>query len=344
MRFHHLMRALSLGALGSCGLAVLVARAAPRPAELWMRRESRHAAIGGAVFAPGNTSARLLDRETGRLSRLLLPDGERLEVPSFRDWIDAQEERQVVGRWLRVAPTGALVGTGLARVSYPSGRMLECESDVPTPAAPPCWYPGRVPKVLYVGTDRKLYQYTFGSGRMGGCEHPGHFAPVAWPPTAAVGRAWIEFLTWPTDTRLGGRILATLVADRGPRRLWWLRLSANGLRVEDAAPADDAGGDLDFEATMPSVGRRCDGQLVAAYLRSAYPAGTVELRVAPIEVDPSGTAAPRIAHRRARRVDVGMANSPAVFSADGHALYAFRREADLRASLSRYPLARASGR
>ena len=351
MRLEWFTRMVVFGGLAACGLAVLVARSAPRPTEFRSRSEAHEAVINGGLLEVLDSAPRVLDTETGRVSPFALPEGETLESASFSGWIDDQGERQAAGFWIRRAgvPGNRLVtAVGLARFSYPSGRILDRVTEIPVPARAPCWYPGLVPRVLFATHEGKLFQYAFGGTRTAGAAAPGRLSSVVWrDPPAALSTPWVEHLTWPDDTRLGGRILASVSCGNPgitrrvyhPRRLWWLRLSGDGLHVDEAVRADDGAWDTDpwREESLPVLGRSSDGGLIVAFRRLSFAGDQMELYVAPVDCDtPTGPPTVRLAH--ARKMGDDVLGVPAMFSPDGKWLYALRKGSETRTILERYAL------
>jgi hypothetical protein len=350
MRFQALTRTIALSAMLACALAVVVARSAPRPAAFRVRREAQAAVVNGTFLGRPDSEGQVLDAATGAFAPLPMPAGETLESAAFSAWVDDGGGRQVAGRWVRrTGPSGnrTVECMGLGRFSYPGGEPLDRVGDVPTPASAVCWCPGAAPRVLFTTWDGRLFRYAFGAARVGGAPARGALSRVAWPePPPPLRAPCFDHLTWPTDARLRGRAVAS-VGEGAPgpggrarrqRRLWWLRLSPDALRVEEAGRMDDpAREDPAHEETLPSLGRGPDGRLLLAYRRLSCGGRATELFVAPVTVD-ARTGVPRVRLADARKLDDEVIGSPAVFSADGQWVYALHKESGEHASLRRYPL------
>jgi len=319
-------RALALAGLGVFSIAVALGRMNPEPPSRGGPVAGRPAGFEGISDDPPGPAPRLLDLATGRLEPLVMPAGERLDKVSYSPRVDGRGEGQVVGSWLRVDPLGRTRDSGLARLVYPSGRVLDRVMTETSLAAPPCWYPDGVPRVLFASPGGDLHHFAFEDGAGG----PGDGAPrpVTWRrlPRGASG-VRVESVTWPADPILGGRLLASLsLLPAGgdsrwqPSGLWWLQLDAAGGEVIAAGRLVRrrwvAGTDRGAELQRPAVGRSAGGRPLLAYLARPPKAQGWRVIVAPLRADAS-TGAPYVAGPGARVVAEGCGLLAPGFGADG---------------------------
>lgn len=347
MIFNTPVRLLALLVVIVCGLAVAVARLAPRPARVALKSVPRYVVINGPFLTRGQSPTQVLDTETGKLEPLPVPAGEALEWASFSDWVDGDGERQVVGRWVAYqAERGKLpsVGNGLGRFAYPSGRPLDRLGDSPVPGSAPCWYPGAAPRVLFASIGGQLYECTFGATQPTGQVAPAKVRPVPWPnPPAGLHRPRVNQPVWPQSPRLNGYVLAAVSSlrdevggDYGPRRLWWLRLSPDGSSVAAGGRLfADADEDPAREECLPSVATLPDGACVLAYHRKEIGGDHEELFVVPITTE-AADGPPSARRSESRLVTDRCVGTPAAFSADGRALYVVRGRRGELGVLGRY--------
>jgi hypothetical protein len=343
MRFVFLSRLVTLASLAACALAVAVARLAPRPTEFRVRDDPYRVVVNGTIVSMRDVRPRVLDAEGGRLSVLNLPNGESLEWGAFSPWVGSGGEWQVVGRWLATRAVGggrALTGSGLARVAYPSGRVLERVTSAPLPISPPSWDPSGAPRVLYAATDGRLALCTFRAS--GGPD----ITPVVWrTPPRSLGRFRFEAVAWPSARPLQGYVIATVLPEEprggyGPSRLWWLRLSRDGTTVLGSGPlvarTPDAAGATD-EST-PSVAARGETCLLA-YQRRRDEDAPAELVVAPVRVD-DRTDAPAVAPEECRALGNVVARVPAAFAPGATSVYALEGRAGADPVVRRFAVER----
>jgi hypothetical protein len=340
-----------LGVL-TCAVAVALARFQPTPAHFRLATPPHYGVINGFVLHPAPGDLKFLDAETGRFCPVRLPEGDRLDYGSCSPWEDEDGEYQVVGRWSHREP-GTGREFGLARYSLPSGRVLDYVPLNVMPAGHPCWFPGTAARVIFAGADGRLYHVRFeGSGsRAGGGDLTGEeprVEPVDWRCPAPGSRLLIRDPVWPTDPRLGGRLIVSLSyrlpgddQQLSAGRLWWLKLSADGKAVVEAGPMTEPVRDSAWnhgEERFPNLAVTPDGRLTLAYLWHAGPEYRWDLRLAPIGLDPK-TGAPRLRAGDARTVTTGHLGEVPPFSADGRHVFAivFDGLDDERALLVRYP-------
>src|SRR5262249_19605818 len=119
---------------------------------------------------------------------------------------------------------------GLARCTYPEGRVLERVTLDPPPRRTVRWYPDRDDTILYIAGDGRLYRYTF-TGENGTRGHAARPQPIRWEAdTPAAAQVRCQDLCRSSDPALGGRLLASLGSrsHHGEPDLWWLELSPDG--------------------------------------------------------------------------------------------------------------------
>jgi hypothetical protein len=311
-------------------------------------------AIDGYYFAPKDLAARFLDPETGRVVRPGLPEGEMFDQVSCSPWVDDRGRWQAVGRWSSgsgEAEDRALHEVGLARFTFPGGEALDRIPTEIVPAGPPCWFPGTEARVLFAAGDGQLYRVDFeGDGDGPRRSRRREPQPLDWdvePPGG--GPVFMAGPAWPTDGRLGGRVLVSLMttervdgrARYSGSRLWWLQLDADGSAIKAAgrltvpdpsqpdAPEDDERG--------PTPVAMADGSLALAYL--CRPAGRLswQLRLAPIEVDPQ-TGAPSVRADLGRTLADDCLPIAPVAEADGRHLVCIRRAGAMEPCIHRLAL------
>jgi hypothetical protein len=355
------MKTLGLMVLRAAGLAGLllfvVAVGVGRmvPAGLDMRMLSGQAPV--LLDREGRTDRglRFVDPASGRVETLLLPAGDLLENASCSPWIDPEGHRQVVGRWSEFSgrPDDLVVRKlGLARYSYPDGAVLDRIETDDLPFRAPCWYPGTGARVLFAGGDGRLYRYSFENAAIG------KDRPMSRPEAIAVRpgvmpleRLYLTSPTWPTDPRLGGRLLVAVthldeLDDNLMARssIWWIELNGAGNEVVAAGRVTETSREL--AELSPSVGVAPDGTLLLAYLGQRRRTATWDLLVAPLHVDPK-TGVPSA--RTAETVELASGLSPETpaFSPDARVLTVQRPYwLDHRAGLRRVAVPRdlAAGR
>ncbi|RUL82206.1 hypothetical protein [Tautonia sociabilis] len=283
--------------------------------------------IGVSSFEPrpADGSLEVLDVTSGAIRTLELPDADRVDLAVGSPWVDAWDQAQIVGRWMDVSSDGFLRHTGLARVSYPSGRVLERIPLERYPISPPCWGSGTSDRVLYVSGDGALYRLDFD-------------APAGAPGEG--GQPGLRRLPWRSEAgsppylldvcRAGAGLeeeilLVSIVSWKRPgsadcgleSEIWWLRLDPDETEVVAAGPVtptDPKG--RDNRRRRPALGRRADGSLWLAYLSWAGTPDRMRLRVVPARVD-ERTGAPRVDIAEGTPLADGCLNSFPAFSEGG---------------------------
>ncbi len=289
--------------------------------------------VNGFYWKEASWSPRLLDPQNHSLRKLTLPADDRLDMATLSPWVNQENESQLVGRWIR--RSGQDQDTisqefGLARYSYPSGRVLD---QIPTsivPISPPCWYPGTESRVLFLAGDAQLYQFCFedfSTKTLGmNSRQP---SPIRWeidPP--GEGNVIIHDVCWPNVADWDSRLLVSLSVKQrqgdhmiySPSQIWWLRLSLDGASIVDAGPVaglDSREQTIDLK--RPALGQTSDGQLSLAFLGREEPTRNYAIYLVPLEQD-SDSGEPKALVHRARMIAETSAILAPVFSEDGKSL------------------------
>jgi hypothetical protein len=307
------------------------------------------------LFPGAGAPARLLDTETGTVSSLDTPGMEGLEAARFSPWIDAAGQQHVAGRWRESSGSKSRPRpgpVGVARCTFPEGRVLDRIAIDPVLTGSPCWFPDRSDRILFAGGDGQLYRLTFpGAGTADGQGPDTRPEPIPWeaaPPGA--GSAHVREPFWPSGTALGGRLVAVvmvrdpsdLTLRRFSTQIWWLELSGDASAVVAAGrvpvPTGEAATvaepESDVQEHFPCVGTTRDGTTMLAYLSGTGQYARYELWIAPIavEIEGEGQGAPgrevlRIRSSAARCLHKSGVLAPPAFSPDGRWLYAAIRPA-----------------
>jgi hypothetical protein len=348
--------------------AVLIGRGAlppvpePEPAaDHWrgaaVYASPRYRAYDGTWFPPDPHAPRLLDRETGVVSMLPLPDTESFEGLGCSPWQDDAGRFRLVGRWLRVrrGDGQALpLAVGLAWCHFPAGKIVERIALDQLPTGNLCWYPDGSGRVLFAQGGR-LYHVAFPGkdAATGACSEEARQARLLnWrdaPPGHGVD--YIRDLHWPGDGALSLRclLLASLivlqpgasVADRGGW-LWWLDLGCDGTEIVAAgrliAPDPTEALRRRAEERLPVLGTTQDGRAMLAYLAREDGCNTWDLWLTPIAPCPAGTVR-SLSLSAGRRVARGCEAAVPTFSADGQWIYVFRHSPATAPRLERVPVA-----
>jgi hypothetical protein len=284
-----------------------------------------------------------------------LPDAPIPGVLGFSPWRSADGQSHVVVREESISP-GSLDWAnepfGLARYTFPAGRFLDRVAiDIP-PLGPICWLPDQSDRILFAGTDSRLYLLDFAAGEAtGGATAATSPRPVRWegdPPGR--GLIWIHDPCWPTAPELGGRVLVSLSFEENPSgplgepQVWWLQLDPNNATIVAAGrlvvPDESSAAVPAEEERLPCVGTAPDGSPRLAYLTRPENRSTWDLWVAPITTDET-SGAPRVLRSRRHKVAEGCVGLSLAFSADGRSIYVSARNPTTPgqlATLHRYPV------
>ena len=305
--FSSLIRLLVLMAVGTTMLAVGLSRLDPPKPALRSRRPASHMNINEYFLDVADRSPRWLDVETGQVAAYSLEDGDVLEAATCSPWVDEKGGRQVIGRWssrTKDGPMSMSSDFGLARYTFPGGKMVDQVSTEIVPVGPPCWFPGIGARILFAAGDGLLYHYAFEPEPWIKLADPGARRdakprPLNWAcDKPGDGNVFISDVTWPEDPRMGGCVVVALreqsLMPEGGRsysrtQLWWLKLNFAGTEVVECGrllpPAEDGLADNQYDERSPTVGTLPDGKLVVSYLLQRGGSPAWELRVAPITLE-----------------------------------------------------------
>jgi hypothetical protein len=312
-------------------------------------RPDRPVWIWGQIIGD-DCDSRFFDADSGRMVRMTLPGAGELKLASGSPWQEEDGTWQVVGIWTQVpgGASGARKELSLVRLSQPGGRILDRVDPEIYPSGPPCWSPGTSARVLFTGTDGRLFAWAF-EGPLardaGGRPHP---RPLVWlGGLPADDSARLEDLCVLTDPCLCGRLLVTLRHAQGkiggmlePTRLWWLELDSgsNGivragrLRPESSEPPG-------LSERFPRFARTSDGRLILAYLREEPDRAAWQLRLAPVAIDEE-TGDPTLETAAERTLARECLPTAPVFSADARWVSAVLRADPRPRPLRRFPVDR----
>jgi hypothetical protein len=315
----------------------------------------RYQPLNDYLFPRTDPHLRVLDLETGTLEPVRLADGGRLLNAACSPWRDSQGRTHVIGTWKPAAGARPQV-LGLARYAIPTGEVLDQVELVQwVPSDPPCWFPDMSLRALFGSHDGCLYRVSFeapGWGR--GTPDEVGTAPkrVTWPRgLPAPGLPKLSEPTWPTDPRLGGRLIATLTfqeldlaAREQPRsQLWWLRLKSDGSAIVEGGrlirpcPAP-RGSEPVREERLARVSVTVDGRLTLAYLVRRGARSESDLQLAPLVID-AATGNPRVDEADTVTLARNRSFAPPAFSPDGRWVYSLTRWPPGTASPERSALA-----
>jgi hypothetical protein len=296
---------------------------------------------------PGSTVApKILDANRGKLDEFPLASNRAISWASCAPWRDDRGHFQVVGfSWRLEGPGEALTDKefSMIRLEYPGGQVLSSiQLDTRgSMGGPTCWFPSAEARVLYAARDGCLYRVDFEKRR-----HNGAVDPIRDPRPAKIGwqvrspaesDVYCSDPFWPSDTRLGGRLLVALRraepdADAlSPWRIWWLRLDPTASAVVEAGQlsvTDESGSKSRRRShRFPSLATQSDGSLTIAYLSHEEGNQDHRLHVARLRIDePTGKLA-------LDPLEVRILGHPClpvapVFSADGGRVLVPRAELD----------------
>ena len=324
---------LTLGAIG-------VARIAPSP----IGRTPMTPIVSGPIWldrGDGWSRIDLVDAKARACRSLPLPDGERIDLALGSPWLDPTGQSHVVGRWSRHDEVG-LEEAGIARIAYPSGRVLDRVALEILPVSPPCWASGTRARVVFVAGDGALYRYDFedDDGRPTAGSADG-LARLRWdvdPP--GVGIPMILDVARPEagvlddDLVLASicpRIDARWVSNTGAKvhyldsEIWWLRLAEGDGAIIDCGPVtttDPAG--VDLKRHRPALALGADGLLRMAYLSNRSGSPSNDLRIAHVAIDPR-TGTPRMVGSSGTLLRDDCPNDTPAFASDGDEVLTLNR-------------------
>lgn len=357
--FSSLVRLLVIVGLGVTLTAIGIARLDPPRSPLRTRMASKYFHINEYFVDLADRKPHWVDSETGSVFAHSLADGDVLQAASCSPWSDEKGQYQVVGRWssrTKEGPMSISTDFGLARYSFPGGRMLDQVSTEIVPIAPPCWFPGTRARVLFVAGDGEIYQYAFEPDPLTKQNDPAagrdpRPAPLAWIcPRPGRGKVFVGDPSCPEDPRMRGYVVVTLreqAEENSSARsfthssLWWLRLDLEGHEIIEAGRLLDdmprARDDSSIDYRRPMVGSLPNGHLVIAYQAERPGESTWDLRIAPIELE-GDRGLPLARHSRSLRLSTHCHPSQPSFSADSRWLNSIEEAAGVKGRVTRIPL------
>jgi hypothetical protein len=358
--FSSLVRLIVIMGLGAIILAVGLSKLDPPRPNLRKRVATKYYNINDYLIKQRDRSPRWIDADTGQVVSSPLDDGDVLEAASCAPWVDEKGQHQVAGRWSSrtdMGPMSISTDFGLARYSFPSGRLLDHVSTEIIPVGPPCWFPGNRARILFVGGDGDLYQYAFEPDDYAKNLDPDAHRdekpmPLKWRcPKPGLGKVFLSDVSWPEDPRLIGYVLVAL-REQSPgteplrsfsgTTLWWLKLDLAGTEIVEAGRLllSDCPDRFDSEVDhrSPTVGTLPGGKPAVAYLvESGKNKPGWELRIAPIEFE--GDHRVPIAHKsKSVRLSTECLPSHPSFSADGLWLNAIAESSMTNGRIVRVPV------
>ena len=215
-----------------------------------------HEAVAVSPFkVQGMDEYRLVDRSTGRVGPLALPEDANWGLVSVSPWRDRAGNLEAVGRWSRRADSGeeGFCGLGLFRLSDAT-VVHSINLDV-LPTGRPCWVPGRPGDLLFPAGDGQLHHCRLARNRdrpaatpaqgeaSAGFAGPGRTHPVTWRcPVPGSGSVYILDSAWPDDRQLRKFLFASLSTKvrvggklrADPPQIWWLEMSEAGDEILSA--------------------------------------------------------------------------------------------------------------
>jgi hypothetical protein len=337
-------RPLVAAALLATATAVGLARLAP-PAPTYRRPCAGGFAIVGPLGDdPGVPGSEWLDRDSGRMVSIPPIEGLRFQQATCSPWVDARGQFQAVGIFIcRTGDTDS-ASIGLARISFPDGRLLDRVATELLPFGNPCWYPGTRARVLFASVDGQLYHHDFEPGDGRDASTP---RPLLWRcPTPSGGEVRISEPFWPTEPRFERIVVASLQIKRfvgsrpvlSDRQPWWFRLSEDGGSIEEAGPLFEPGAVPPGMVVRTPVVAPTPGGGLALATYSGAESLDWDLRLTPLSFDDSGRPRPAAAlgptlAGRCRAV------CPPAFSSDGGWVAAVQSDTRGRGTLLRLDLA-----
>ncbi len=353
-----IIRMVALLAVGLTILAVGISHLDPPNATRRFLQPATNVSINDYFLKISDRQPRWIDSETGKLTVIPVEADDVLEAASCSPWVDDSGKRQVVGRWSNRTwrgPKTVCHAFGLGRYSFPDGRLLNqvhCET---VPVGPPCWFPGTQARVVFAAGDGQLYRFEFEPAEPSlalvetGEAEDQLPTPITWGcPMPGVGTVFIGDISWPTDPRMGGRLVASMriqaLDATGTRqytrtRIWSLKLNVEGTQIIEAAPliaADNPISIKDGDERSPVVANLPDGSLGLAYTRQVLGTGAWTVHLATLTTDAHHRLVPT-PETRVRAFQRFSQPAPVTFSSDGRWINVLvNRAADTKDVVARF--------
>ncbi len=357
--FGSMLRLAILLAVGCTILAVGVSRLDPPKVVKRYPRPVVHYNINDFFLRVQDRDPRWIDAETGGMTVSSVVANDVLEAASCSPWVDETGHHQAVGRWSNrtlQGPNTISHEFGLARFSFPDGRILNQISSEMYPVSPPCWFPGTKARVLFAAGDGKLYRYAFESENPttapGESTEPVDPAPVPliWnAPKPDGGNTVVCEVAWPEDARMGGRLVVSMRVHEqdadGTRRfsktqLWWLKLNHSGTQIIEAGPLvnhDVAGSRASqFDERSPIVAGLPDGSLGLAYTKQVEGSPDWSVCLAQLTTDADHHLVPSL-ESKTQVMTTRSHPAPLAFSSDGKWLNALVGDTESDETVVRFP-------
>ena len=357
--FGSMLRLAVLLAVGCTILAVGVSRLDPPKVAKRFPRPVVHHNINDFFLRVEDRKPRWIDAETGGMTLSSVVANDVLEAASCSPWVDETGHHQAVGRWSNrtlQGPDTISHEFGLARFSFPDGRILNQISSEMYPVTPPCWFPGTRARVLFPAGDGKLYRYAFETENP--TNTPGESieavdaepVPLTWNAAKPEGgNVLICEVAWPQDARMGGRLVASLrIHERDPEgnrrfsrtQIWWLKLNHSGTQIIEAGPLvnHDLTGSLaqQFDERCPSVAALPDGSLGLAYTRQVEGQTEWSVYLTRLTTDADHHLVAAL-ESQTRLVTEGSHPAPLAFSIDGKWLNTLIGDSESDETVVRFP-------
>ena len=331
--FSSLVRLIALLVVGSTVFAVGVSRIEREAPIVRTPKSPRLIGVNDFYMRDDHRDTRWFDLDTGHMEPMSVEPGDLIEAASQSPWSDARGQSQIVGRWSvrsKIGPLSTSNDFGLARYTFPGGKLIDHVSTDIMPIGPPAWYPGTRARVLYASGDGRLHQLAFEGNdpKSGSAAKPAHEVRprlIGWNcPRPGLGEPYISDIHWGEDPRLGGAIVVSLrrreldpdgIVGYSRSELWWLKLDKAGGSIDDAGSLTP-----DYH---PSTDERCptlaalpDGRLAISFLRQQRGEKAWKVVVGLIRMNP-GRGVPEIVADSLGTLEPRVHPAASGFSSDG---------------------------
>ncbi|AGA26855.1 hypothetical protein Sinac_2548 [Singulisphaera acidiphila DSM 18658] len=315
----------------------------------------RYQPVNTYLFGVCHSDFFMLDVEANKIERFPLADSHLLKFAGCSPWQDRWGRTHLAGLWMGRSRPDKDFTNGLARYALPSREVLDrVEMDV-IPASPPCWFPDTSARILFAGTDGRLYRFSFEDPR-----NPNSAAddkrsplPLIWQSQPPAGLMRVSAPTWPSDPRLEGKIIVAVTIAEGPliqpvlrrasqTQLWWLQLSRDYSAIVAGAPliSKEAANSAERMVVedLPVIATLSDGRIVLAYLACGESETTHRLRLAPLMIQGSSNL-PSVDEATAVECSGRFLLSPPAFSGDGLWVYGVSQPSQDPVRIERFSVA-----